>query len=71
MRNCVLPACADDLAQDLSQFFRRENERRWIRRVVLRERDIIDLRPDFALEAVEIFQAEKPAKAAARGRREN
>ena len=59
---------AHDLAQDVSERFRREDVRRRVGHVVLRERDVVHLRMRAAIEAVEIRVREKPARAGARGR---
>src|SRR5262249_36863741 len=46
---------ADDLTQNVFEFFWRENEGRRITNIVLRERDEMDLRPDLTIEPVEIL----------------
>ena len=50
-----LARAAHNLAQNLPQLFRSENERGRVSHIVLRERYVGDLRPDFAVETVEIF----------------
>src|ERR671925_1826747 len=47
---------ADDLAQDVFEFFGRKDERRRIPDIILRKRDEMDLRPHLAIEALEILQ---------------
>ena len=49
---------AYDLAQDVQQLLRREDERRRIGDVVLRQGDVINLRPCLPFKAVEILQQE-------------
>src|SRR6266481_975655 len=50
---------ADHLSQDLAKLLLRKNERRTKADVVLREADKMDLRPDLAVEAIEIFQQKR------------
>ena len=56
MRNCRFTGRADDFTQDVGELCRRKNKRRRISHIVLRERDEMDLRPDLAVEAIEILQ---------------
>ena len=46
---------ANDLAQNVFQFFGRKDEWRRIPNIILSERDEMNLRPHFAIEPIEVF----------------
>ena len=62
------PGIADDLAEDVRQRLRREDDRAVVRGVVFGERDVMDLRRGLAVEAVEVLvqkrQRQLPARSA-------
>src|SRR5206468_7493162 len=53
---------ANDLPQNVFEFFRSENEWRRIAYIILRERDETNLRPHFAIEPVEVLKQKRLRK---------